>query len=179
MTHFIPSPLPPPGYDDWRWGGSPINPPGLIAAAVLTEFVTGVDAYLFTNNTAMSFVDQQLPHDYQEGTALVPHIHFAPTTTATYTGQWSLTYVEWLDVTPGTAMVGPTTITAAFNSAMTANQVQTVDFNAVLAGANRKISSCLNARLTLTLSAGTSLALVGLDAHYLKDALGSSLIAQK
>lgn len=170
----------PGDYDDWRWSGTPIDPPGGVSAAALTQIgATGCYSYLFTNNTALVFPDQQIPHDYKEETNIVSHIHFASSTTATYTGTWTLTYVDWLSVADGTAMSGPTTVTAAFNKSMTANQAQTQDFSAVMAGLNRKISSCATFTLTLTLSAGTGLFLLGCDGHYIKDRLGSKTITAK
>jgi len=57
--------------------------------------------------------------------------------------------------------------------------MQSADFSAVITGANRKISSIICAKLTLTLTAGTSCFLAGLDAHYQMDRLGSRQITTK
>ena len=163
----------PTDYDDWRWTGSAAAPS--TNPADLAE-VNGSDvfAWRFTNGETLMFPDQQLPHDYKEGTDLFPHLHWCPSTTATYTGTWTLEYVDWLDAASGSAIQAKKTITAAFSASLTAYQMQSQLFSDVLTGTNRKISSIVHAKLTLTLSAGTSCFLLGLDAHYQKDRLGST-----
>lgn len=168
----------PGDYDDWRWTASAASPPSS-PADLRAVNGTSVLAWTFTNGEALNFPDQQIPHDYLEGSDIVTHLHWCPTTTATYTGTWTLEIVDWLSVATGSAIQAIKTTTIAFNSAMTAWQCQTADFSAVLSGTNRKISSCLHARLSLALSAGTSCQLIGLDGHYLKDRLGSTQIATK
>jgi hypothetical protein len=171
--------LPVADYDDWRWSGSAVNPPGAASPAVLTEVSTNEWHWQFVNNNVLVCTDQQIPHDYEEGTNLQPHIHFAPTTTATYTGTWTIVITDWLSVSTGSAKQAQTTLTAAFNSSMTAHQCQSIDFSSVLTGTNRKISSCATVFLSLAMSAGTALYLLGLDAHYKKNSLGSRLITSK
>jgi hypothetical protein len=164
----------PTDWNDWRWGGTAVNPTGAPSPAPLNQIgATGTYAYEFTSGDTKSFHDLQLPHDYKEGTDLIPHIHFMPSTTATYTGTWSLTYVEWLGAYTTAPMVGPTTITASFNSSVTQYQMQTVNFSSVLSGTGRQISSIIHATLSLSLTSGTSVFLNGLDAHYQIDRLGS------
>ncbi len=166
-------------YDDWRWAGSGVNPAGAASPAVLTEISTNQWCWLFTNTNNMAFPDQQIPHDYVEGTAVQPHIHWAPTTTDTYTGTWTLVITDWLNPDTGAARQAQTTLTAAFNSAMTAHQQQRQDFSSTLTGVDRKISSCCTMLLTLALSAGTGCYLLGLDAHYQKNSIGSRQISAK
>lgn len=162
----------PTDYDDWRWTGSAAAPPSG-PAALADVNATGIYAWEFTNGEALFFPDQQLPHDYKEGTDVIPHIHWMPSTTATYTGTWTLEVIDFLSAAPGAALQAKTTLTAAFNASMTAFQMQTANFSATLTGTNRLISSILHARLSLSLSAGTSCFLNGLEAHYQKDRLGS------
>jgi hypothetical protein len=166
-------------YDDWRWAGSGVNPPGAASPATLSEIATNQWGWVFVNNNVMIFPDQQIPHDYAEGTEIVPHIHFASTTSATYTGTWTLVITDWLSVADGSARQAQQTVTAAFNKAMTAHQAQLLNFSANMPGAGRLISSCATFYLSLALSAGTSLYLLGLDGHYQKDALGSRQITSK
>jgi hypothetical protein len=162
----------PTDYDDWRWTGSAAAPP--TGPADLAEINgSGIYGWRFTNGEALFFPDQQLPHDYAEGTDVIPHLHWAPSTTATYTGTWTLEIIDYLSAAPNAALQAKTTLTLAFDAAMTAYQMQTANFSAVLTGTNRKISSILHARLSLALSAGTSCFLNGLDAHYQKDRFGS------
>jgi hypothetical protein len=168
-----------PNYDDWRWAGTGVNPPGAPVAAVLTEITTDEWAWVFANNATMVFPDQQIPHDYAEGTDIQPHIHWTPTTTATYTGTWTMVITNWVSAATGTAKSGPTTLTAAFTGAVTAGQMQTQDFNTVLTGLNRKISSMATITLKLALSAGAGCALRGFDGHYQVNTLGSRLITVK
>jgi len=168
----------PGDYDDWRWTGSAAAPPSSPAALAEVN-ATGIYAWEFTNGEALFFPDQQLPHDYKEGTDLIPHLHWMPSTTATYTGTWTLEVIYHLSVATGTALSAKETTTIAFNSAMTAFQMQSANFSATLTGTNRKISSILHARLSLALSAGASCFLNGLDAHYLKDRLGSTAATAK
>ena len=163
----------PPGYDDWRFAGTGVNPPGAPVAAVLTEIQANQWNWQFGNLAVMAFPDQQIPHTYAEGTDLIPHIHFAPTTSATYTGTWTAVFTDWLSPTSGSARQAQATVTAAFNAAMTAHQMQSLDFSAVLTGVGRKISSMLTATLSLTLSAGPAVYLLGFDAHFKLDSLGS------
>ncbi len=165
-------------YDDWNLIGF-VQTAGSSDAAFSDINGTTVKGWTFTNGKELFFPGAQLPHSYKEGSVLTPHIHWCPTTTATYTGTWTLEYIEWLAVTNGTALSAKTTLTAAFNSAMTAFQIQSADFSATMTGTNRKVSSIAHFRLSLALSAGTSCVLAGLDAHILKDSLGSDLITSK
>jgi len=166
-------------FDDWRWAGSGVNPVGAASPAVLTEIDSGTWAWLFTNGNTMVFPDQQIPHSYAEGTEIVPHIHFAPTTSETYTGTWTMIITDWLGAYGGAPRQAQQTVTAAFDGAMTAHQMQTLNFSANMTGANRTISSCATMYLSLALSAGTGVYLLGLDGHYQKDAMGSTLITAK
>lgn len=168
----------PAGWDDWRWGGRARSGGGTVPSFAAING-TAIYGYLFANGDELHYPEMQLPHDYKEGTDLVPHIHWVPTTSATYTGTWTLNMLWWLEVTTGTAISAVQTVTVTFNSALTAYQMQTADFSANLTGTNRKISSILFARLALSLSAGSSCLLTGLDAHYQGDTLGSVQVAAK
>jgi hypothetical protein len=165
-------------YDDWRWSGlgkgtGPSNPTRSVMNGGTTE------VWEFTSGKTLHSDGNQIPHDYKEGTDIVPHLHWCPSTTGTYTGTWTMKYQEYLSVANGTALSAERTITAAFNASLTAFQMRSQDFSAVLAGAGRTISSIVHCSLTLTLSAGTSCFLNGWDGHYEKDALGSIAITGK
>ena len=169
----------PTDWDDWRWGGTGVNPPGAPSAASLQEIRTGQWSWMFADQSYMAFPDQQLPHDYKEGTDLQPHIHFAPANTETIVGAWTLTLAAWPSAENGADAETLLTLTATFDRAVTAFQMQSIDFNGVLPGLGRKISSCLCATLSLSLTSRNPLCLVGLDAHYQKDRLGSKTITSK
>jgi len=166
-------------WNDWRWAGAGVNPPGVPSPAVLTEIATDWWSWLFTNNNVLAFHDLQIPHDYAEGTDIIPHIHWCPTTTATYTGTWTLTINSWLLAANGEPRETPLVVTQAFNAAMTQYQMQSADFSANLLGAGRKISSMATATLSLSLSAGAGCALLGLDGHYQVDGHGSREVLAK
>jgi hypothetical protein len=165
-------------YDDWPLIGF-VQTAGSSDAAFSSLNGTAIKVWTFTNGKELFFPGAQITHGYKEGSVLTPHIHWCPTTTATYTGTWTLEYSEWLSVATGTSLSGVTTLTAAFNSAMTAFQMQSQDFSSTMTGTNRKISCINQFRLSLSLSAGTSCVLAGLDAHFLRDSLGSDAITSK
>jgi hypothetical protein len=168
----------PGDWDDWRWGGRAQQVSGGPNPGFSEIDSTGVYGYFFSDGDVLQFHDLQLPHTYKEGTDLVPHIHFCASTTATYTGTWTLDFVGWLDI--GSAVKSTKqTVTAAFDESMTAWQAKSIDFSAVITGVDRKISSCAFARLSLALSAGTSCLMLGLDAHFQVDRLGSTEITTK
>lgn len=167
-------------WDDWRWGGQAINPPGGIGAASFEEIgSTGTYAYEFSNNDLMAFHDLQISHRYKEGTDIIPHIHFVPSTTDTYAGTWTMTWTEHRSVASGTPILGPFTATVSFDQSMIAFAVYSFDFSANMLGTNRKISSTCNITLTLSLIAGASCFLGGFDGHYEVDAHGSEEVTSK
>jgi len=165
-------------YDDWNLVGF-ARAIGGTDPAFSNINASGIYGWVFTNGKELHFPGAQLPHSYKQGSDLIPHIHWAPTTTGTYTGTWTLTIIDWLDAASGTALSSVTTVTAAFNAAMTAHQIQSQNFSAVIAGLNRKVSSRAMFRLSLALSVGTGCILGGLDCHILKDSLGSDAALTK
>jgi hypothetical protein len=90
-----------------------------------------------------------------------------------------MVFTGWLSVATGTSKSAALTRTLAFDSSMTAGQVQSADFNDIITGVDRKISSCATITLKLSLSAGTGCAIIGLDGHYRKNSLGSQSITSK
>ena len=167
-----------PSYTDWVFVGN-ARTVGVSPANFTDINSTGIYGWEFTNGKELFFPCCQLSHSYKVGTDLIPHIHFMPSTTATYTGTWTLEYIEHLELATGTAMSTKSTVTYAFNSSMTAYQVQTAVFSANMTGTNRKISSIAQLKLSLSLSAGTSVYLLGLDAHYQCDGIGSDAATTK
>ena len=105
-----------------------------------------------------------------------------PTTTATYTGTWTLTLTGHVtSTTPSEApLLTTVTRTGSFNVSATAWQghltqlnVDGEDTDAVIDGSTWGISTILFAKLELTLSAGAACVLSGFDLHGQIDALGS------
>lgn len=69
-----------------------VNPPDF------SEFVDGIYTYAFrggNSNVDQVFIAVQMPHDWDEGTSINPHVHWAPATVSTGTQQveWNFEYV--------------------------------------------------------------------------------------
>ena len=168
----------PQDWDDWRWSGRARIGGG--TAPAFDNFAgTGVYCWQFVNGRELHCSDLQLPHDYAEGTDLQPHIHWMQTTDGVYEGTWTLDVVSWLSAAPDTIMEDKLTLTSGFETLGFANAMHTQNFNDVIPGLGRKISSIIHARLRLTLTSGTRCALGGLDAHYQKDRFGSRTATAK
>lgn len=112
-------------------------------------FLGGVRAYSFSSqalaiNEEEVFFTTQLPHSYKEGTDIVPHIHWSPSTTDAGTTRWGLEYTwqnAYLSVFPTT-----TTIYAESVASGVANDHLMANFDPI-DGAGKKISSMLICRL--------------------------------
>jgi len=163
-----------PQYDDWRWGGAGINPVGSASPATLTEVTTREWSYVFANGNFMAFHDLQIPHDYKEGTDILPHIHVASSTDAAATGTFTMNFFGILGAGQDVAPEAELTLTAAIS--IPANKYRrgyTFDFNGVIPGAGRTISSCGTIQLSYALTSGDGIIMRGFDGHYQKDRLGS------
>lgn len=165
-------------WDDWLWVGT-ARSVGASPAVLSAMNGTVVYNWEFTNGKELFFNTEELTHAYKEGTDLTPHIHWCPSTSGPYTGTWTLSYLLYPSVATGTALGAIQTTTVAFNGTMTAYQMQTQDFGAVITGTNVKVSAILHAKLTLTLSIGTSCFLNSIGAHHQKNSIGSSGITTK
>jgi len=161
-------------YDDWRWAGTGVNPVGSASPSVLTEVATNEWHYLFDNGNFKAFPDQQIPHDYAEGTDIPPHIHVSASSAAAATGTFTMRFFGVLtagnDVPPEPELV----LTAAIDiPANKARYGYRFPFNGVIPGAGRKISSTATITLSYALTSGAALILRGFDGHYRKDRIGS------
>ena len=77
-------------WEDLRFPATAINPPG---QASDPDVDTTYGTLLFAaSGTEMIFVLAQLPHSWQEGSDLHPHIHWAKTTSASGNVMWELQY---------------------------------------------------------------------------------------
>ena len=111
------------------------------------NFADGLFAFAFeatnADDESLHFV-AQLPHSYKEGTDIVPHVHWMPSTTNAGSVVWELEYI-WVNVngtTPGSTSV---TVTDAGDG--TALKQQKAIF-AAIDGTGKTISSVLTGRLT-------------------------------
>jgi hypothetical protein len=134
---------------------------------------TGIYAWQFVNNDELFFY-VQLPHAWDKS-AIYPHVHWHPSTSATYTGSWGLSYV-WQNPASTSALSSVETPTASsFNASLTANQSQNNDWGAITL-TNATISALMIMRLSLTLTAGTACILTGVDIHYKRNKHGTIAI---
>lgn len=141
---------------------------------------TGVYAWAFQNGDKAYF-QRQILHAFKTGqSSWRPHVHWMPTTTATYTGTWTLTLTgHKTSATPSEApLLTTVTRTGAFDVSATAWQGHLTPLNdgtpdKAIDGSAWGISTILFCKLELTLSAGAACVLSGFDLHGQIDALGS------
>ena len=141
----------------------------------------GVYTYMFTNESVANnqkeiFFEAQLPHKWAEGTPIIPHVHFAPITTATGTVRWGLEYT-WANVNE---TFPQTTIVYAERAVSSADQyghqipASFGEFDAT----DKKISSVMLGRLFRNSSHANdtleaTVAFLSVDIHYMVNTLGS------
>lgn len=113
-------------WDDLRIVGS-ARTTGSNAAALAEVNGTGIYAWRFTTGKEL-FFGCQLPHRYQIGAPLKPHVHWLADTTETYTGTWTLDYL-WANPTQVTPISNKITLTGAISGAKTALVPQLTEIN--------------------------------------------------
>jgi hypothetical protein len=142
---------------------------------------TGIYAWAFENGD-IAYFQRQIPHLFKTGSTWRAHVHWMPTTTATYTGTWTLTLTGHVtSATPSEApLISTITRTGSFSVSATAWQGHLTQLDVAGAtpespidGSGWGISTILFGKLTLTLSAGAACILSGFDMHGEIDALGS------
>lgn len=118
----------------------------------------------------------EIPHDYLEGTDIVPHIHWCPSSTASGNVKWQLEY-SWANPSDNATFPSSTTISVVSAAPGVTNQNTVSAFSAV-SGTGKKISSHFVFRLfrnpadgSDTYGADALLVMIGL--HYLSDGQGS------
>jgi hypothetical protein len=98
-----------PMWDDLRFPVSAINPVGLAAPPTLNQDNGLLEFSATLVNTVA--IQAQMPHSWQEGSVIVPHVHWRKKTQGTGNVVWKLTY-EF--VNRGTAFTDtPTPLTAS------------------------------------------------------------------
>jgi hypothetical protein len=142
---------------------------------------TGIYAWAFENGD-IAYFQRQIPHLFKTGGTWHAHVHWMPTTTATYTGTWTLTLTGHVTSTdPANApLISTITRTGSFDVSATAWQghLTKLDVSGAtpetpIDGSGWGISTILFGKLTLTLSAGAACLLSGFDLHGEIDSLGS------
>jgi hypothetical protein len=84
-------------WEDLRFPAQGINPAGSAAPPTVDD--TTFPGTLLFSHSADNVIGgvAQLPHSWQRGTAIRPHVHWAKTTSATGTVAWRLRYT-WADI---------------------------------------------------------------------------------
>lgn len=128
------------------------------------------------NTTEQVFFTVQLPHSYKEGTALSPHVHWTPTSTAAGNVIWNLEY-SWQNIN-GTFPTATTTISTTAQAAGGTPWVQKIAEFSDIVGTGKLISSMLVCRLYRNPSAagdtyGDDAAFLEIDFHFQQDSTGS------
>ena len=141
----------------------------------------GVFTYYFRKTGTVSnieslFFNCQLPHSYEEGTDLYPHVHIIPAVASdgTLTTEWGLEYT-WSNVT---GVFGATTTILTGLKTVPATQFQhtVMEFPAI-SGTGKKISSMLMCRVfrNITGTYSGDLGLLEIDFHFQQCGTGSSM----
>lgn len=144
----------------------------------LEEWIDGIFAYHFEADNGADeslHFSAQIPHDWKEGSALHPHLHWAPTTTDTGGVVWEFEYIlASVDETFPAAATSSQVTTAAIG---TADHHQVTKFD-VMEMDGERISAMILCRLT-RLGANDADTFTGdavaleFDFHYQRDSNGS------
>jgi len=156
---------------------------GPAAPSIISLNSTGVLAYAFIGTGVLA--DElhgsiEALHDYLEGSDIVPHVHWCPTTNDAGDVKWQLEYI-WISRT-GT-ITGSTTIDVTTAAGGTAWVLKRSDFPAV-SGANRQIGDRFMFRIfrdpaDLADTYGFDAAILDVGIHYQKDTMGSRGVTTK
>ena len=161
-------------WDDVRVAASVTK---LGSSAPSWALVTDINScYQFAHNQS-NFVEFecQLPHGYELGSSLEPHVHWGPSDTGAGDTRWRLDYV-WANI--GSPFSGTsTTIYVTDTSSEVTNDHQVAGFPAI-SGTGMGISSMLLCRLTRVGGAvqdtyGSPANFYEFDFHITKDTIGS------
>lgn len=160
-------------WDDERVPASAINPPG---AASDPDRDADDACFLFDGGgTEILFFQLQLPHAWQEGTLLSPHVHWTKTTSAAGTVLWRMNY-QWAALgNVFGAWSDDSDATLIISDGDTANQHALSAF-ADISGSGVGLSSMLKIKLSRVGGSDTYAAdakLLEFDVHIQKDTTGS------
>lgn len=148
------------------------------AAPALTVLQGNAQVYGFATSEFV-YGQFEIQHDYQEGTDITVHVHWAPSSTNAGNVVWDFEYTvaNVNGVFPATQ-----TLSVTQAGAGVASTHQLASMSAVLPGTGRKIGDIIAFRLlrnaTGNTFTGTAL-LLSIGAHYQCDSLGSNQIASK
>lgn len=157
--------------------GVAASAPDLIQLNSGTIYVRGFDGNVTTEQL---FGDVEIIHTYKEGTDLVPHVHWMPTTTNAGNVKWQMTYA-WTN--RGSAAPAEATISVVQAAGGTAWVQRRADFPAI-SGSGKGIGSHLSIRFFRDPSDGSDTypndaAVLSIGFHHEIDSLGSRGITSK
>jgi hypothetical protein len=177
---FLETILTPAGLYHWDDLRTPVNLVSVPSekAPTWTDF-KGSQVLAFANqavegNEEKVYFALQMPHDYAEGTDIVPHVHWTPADAVGGNVRWLLTY-SWAN--DNTQFPAESTIYTVGAAGVTIDQHLKTRFETV-SGAGKKISSMLLCKLQRNSSNvldtyGNAAYLLEFDIHYQKDDIGS------
>lgn len=132
-------------------------------------------------NEEFIFFSVQMPHNYKEGTAIYPHVHFVPEDNTGGNVRWQFTY-SWASYGQAFPTEQAVYVNAACGNVTDVHRMG--DFGAIV-GTNQTISSMLLCQIKRNSSNagdtynGKSAYLLEFDIHYEIDGFGSKEIATK
>lgn len=140
----------------------------------LTQYGTsGIYMPLFDINDLLVF-SIQLPHGYQEGTSVWPHVHWIADAIDANTVKWEIDY-QWLNPTVDVIAAAPTSVYA--EAAPAAAGVTYVTSTTEVTKAAAKISSLFMGNIRRITNGGTdataNIYLAFFDIHFRRDTWGS------
>ena len=139
-----------------------------------------IKAFTGTGVTQSAHGSLEILHDYKEGTDIVPHIHWCPTTTGLGDVKWQLEY-SWLN--GGSTVTTSTTITVTVAASGTVAHEQRTNFPAI-SGTGKLIGSRFVFRVFRDAADGADTYAADAGAfdfgvHYERDTIGSRQITTK
>lgn len=146
-------------------------------------FKGSLQALTFVHSSEQQvFFSIQMPHNWKEGSAIYPHIHWSPQSSTSGAVRWGFEYT-WVNYDAATPIAFPANTTAyATSESVVSGDVDKhliTMFSSITPASNQnKISSILMCRLFRNSSNGAdtyngSAALLSFDIHYQIDAIGS------
>lgn len=170
-------------WDDLRIPGLQVKVGA--TAPDLISFLGSGDLKIYGFNgaatTEIVYFAIQLPHSYQQGAEVIPHIHWSPTNTDSGNVKWQLEY-SWANFENDT-YGSPTTISIIDAASEVAWKHQVANFPAI-SGTGKRISSILICRLFRDPSDGSDTygsdaAFLEFDFHFPINSIGSTDIESK
>lgn len=164
-------------WDDLRFPATAVNPPGVTADP---DWDTTTPGWLFdgASTTEILHLIAQLPHSWDEGTTLKPHVHYQKTTSASGTVRWVLEY-KWCPI--GEVMDADWTTLEVSAPVAGTPDTDTADKHLIAAfgdivATGKQVSDMLIMKLSRDPSQdtyGADARLLEFDIHYKSDATGS------